>query len=1195
MKRVVLFVMIMFASAYINKKYANYIKLFSDSLPRFFINKLKKRFVFKKIIMIFVERTIINNKNNNAMKKSLLIFLTFLWVINMNAQSVEMYYNFGNPHIVKVGDYHKVDFKDCMQHGEIGSPSLPYYSVRLLLPQGTEASSAEVYFSDFVEVEGEYNLYPIQRFVPYSSAETLPFSKNEDVYAIKSELPEQAHTDVKTHYLNGYAFAFLNFTPLRYVPSTGKIRYAKTVKIVVNTVPEKEDHSAMLRENHYSMNSVRSLAQNAEMMREYKSRATTLSGYDMLVVTRERFVDDFSEYTDYYNSIGIRTKVVSTEYIYSEMEGRDYQEKIRNYIIQEYQNEGIFMVTIGGDVNVVPHRGLYASVNGGETENFEIPADMYYSCLDGNWNDDGDDKWGEIEEADLLPEVGISRLTFTYSSSQASKMIHKSLSYQRSPVLGELRNVLLGSEKADNTPTYGGDYLELIIGEHDDNDYYTVGIPEDYNFTRVYAEHGNWSRMNIMNAINRGAQSIHHVGHAGPNYVAAMFNDDFEDGEFSSLNGKDHNYTYFFSHGCHCGALDVVCVMKRMVAIDNFCFAAIGNSREGFYISGTSEGPSAHLHREMISAQYGDNISILAMALRESKIKTAPWAQEIDGYRWNTYCMNILGDGAVSVWLDEPHILRVCSSSAIQSDEHSYELTVKDEMGVLMSNFMCSMFKNGKMIGRAVTDSQGYANIIFEENIGHNDTLQLKVLGANAFPKTIDITIVPDNKPYVVCLDYTLNDTDCKMDFSESHTMNILLKNSGNTAANNITVNLSCDKPEYVNITDSVENVDVIMGDSDVNLSNAFAFVISDDVPNNTIVNFTLTITNGSETWTYEYDATIYAPDFSVIDAILEDASGDGKIVAGESATICFTVKNSGNSTAEDVLFTVLCPTQNFYYDENTTIVEYLPEAETFTYTFSFRLDEMLPDANYELILSTSSGKYVSYESYYIVVGGKEETFETGDFSAFDWQFKGNGSWAIDSVSPYQGNYCAKASYKNYGGWMKLLIEVEFLNDAEISFYKKISSTNTMFYQNALYFNVDDFCFGDWCGELDWSKSTYKIEKGKHVLNWQFQRIVVMDENEEYAMIDNIMFPPDAIVLDVKVEEEKTMSVYPNPTNGVMKLQLDDKQYDVTIYDFMGRVMNTYKCMTGYCEFDLMDMKNGMYFINIRNDNFNTTQKIIKR
>ncbi|MBO5810687.1 MAG: T9SS type A sorting domain-containing protein [Bacteroidales bacterium] len=1129
------------------------------------------------------------------MKKSLLIFLTFLWVINMNAQNIEMYYDFGNPHIVKVGDYHKVDFKDCVQYGEIGAPSMPYYSVRLLLPQGTEASSVEVYFSDFVEVEGEYDLYPIQKFVSYSSADTLPFSKNEEIYAIKSELPKQAHTDVKTHYLNGYAFAFLNFTPLRYVPSTGKMRYAKIVKVIVNVVPEKEDHSVMLRESHYSLSSVRSFAQNADMMREYESRAASLSSYDMLVVTRNKFVDDFSEYVDYYNSIGIRTKVVSTEYIYSEMDGCDYQEKIRNYIVQEYQNEGIFMVTIGGDVTVVPHRGLYASVNGGEKEDYGIPADMYYSCLDGNWNNDGDEKWGEIDEADLLPEIGISRLPFANSAAQAAKMIHKSLSYQRNPVLGEFHNIILGSEKADNTPTYGGDYLELIIGERDDNEYYTVGIPENYNFTRVYAEHGNWSRMNIMNAINRGAQSIHHAGHAGTNYVAEMFNEDFNDGEFSSLNGKDHNYTYFYSHGCHCASMDATSVMKRMVAMDNFCFAAIGNSREGWYMTGTSEGPSAHLHREMISAQYGDNISILAMALRESKIKTAPWAQDIDGYRWNTYCLNILGDGAVSVWLDEPYILRVCSSSAIQSDAHSYELTVKDEMGVFMSNFMCSMFKNGKMIGRAVTDSLGYANIIFEENIGHNDTLQLKVLGANAFPKTIDITIVPDNKPYVVCMDYTLNDTDCKMDFSESHTMNILLKNSGNTAANNITANLSCDKPEYVNITDSVENIDVIMGDSDVNISNAFAFITSDDVPNNTIVNFTVTITNGSETWTYDYDATIYAPDFSVIDAVIEDASGDGKIEAGESAMISFTVKNSGNSTAENVEFSVLCPTMDFYYDENKTIVKYLPEAETFTYTFSFRLDEMLPDANYELILSTASGKYVSYESYYIVVGGKEETFETGDFSAFDWQFIGNGSWAIDSVSPYQGNYCAKASYKNYGGWMKLLIEVEFLNDAEISFYKKISSTKTIVYQNALYFNVDDFCFDDWCGELDWSKSTYKIEKGKHVLDWQFQRIVVMDENEEYAMIDNIMFPPDAIVLDVKVEEEKTMSVYPNPTNGIMKLQLDDRQYDVTIYDFMGRVVKTYKYMTGYCEFDLTDMKNGMYFINIRNDNFNTTQKIIKR
>ena len=291
----------------------------------------------------------------------------------------------------------------------------------------------------------------------------------------------------------------------------------------------------------------------------------------------------------------------------------------------------------------------------------------------------------------------------------------------------------------------------------------------------------------------------------------------------------------------------------------------------------------------------------------------------------------------------------------------------------------------------------------------------------------------------------------------------------------------------------------------------------------------------------------------------------------------------------------MLCPTQDFYYDENKTVIKHLPETETFTYTFSFTLDEMLSDANYELILSTASGKYVSYESYYIVVGGKEETFETGDFSAFDWQSEGNGYWYIDSVSPYLGNYCARSSFINDGGRAQLSIEVEFLNDAEISFYKKVSSDNSAVYKNGLYFLVDDFIFGDWCGEFDWSKSTFKIEKGTHVLKWIFRRIVVLHENEEYTMIDNIMFPPNAVVLDVKVEEEKTMSVYPNPTNGIIRLLLDDMQYDITIYDFMGRTVKNYKYMTGYCDLDLMDMKNGMYFINIRNDNFNTTQKIIKK
>ena len=44
------------------------------------------------------------------------------------------------------------------------------------------------------------------------------------------------------------------------------------------------------------------------------------------------------------------------------MPGQDNPEKIRNFIIQEYQGSGVEYVMLGGDVEVVPYRGFYCHV-----------------------------------------------------------------------------------------------------------------------------------------------------------------------------------------------------------------------------------------------------------------------------------------------------------------------------------------------------------------------------------------------------------------------------------------------------------------------------------------------------------------------------------------------------------------------------------------------------------------------------------------------------------------------------------------------------------------------------------------------------------------------------------------------------------------------------------------------------------------
>lgn len=121
-------------------------------------------------------------------------------------------------------------------------------------------------------------------------------------------------------------------------------------------------------------------------------------------------------------------------------------EKIRNYITQEYQQNSIEHVVLGGDVEHVAFRGFYCHVQSSSVyEDNNIPSDIYFSSLDGNWNTNGNNLWGEIGEDDLLPEVSVGRMSFS-NTTELAAMLNKTVKYQNEPVLGELRNPLLAEE-----------------------------------------------------------------------------------------------------------------------------------------------------------------------------------------------------------------------------------------------------------------------------------------------------------------------------------------------------------------------------------------------------------------------------------------------------------------------------------------------------------------------------------------------------------------------------------------------------------------------------------------------------------------------------------------------------------------------------------------------------------------------------
>lgn len=101
------------------------------------------------------------------------------------------------------------------------------------------------------------------------------FVKDEALYQSRQSYPETNYGRLTTHYLNGIGFAFSAFTPVQYVPVSGKVMFARTVKVIVKTTASRTDNSRMLWVTPNNANRAKSLAQNPEMLDSYSCRNKT--------------------------------------------------------------------------------------------------------------------------------------------------------------------------------------------------------------------------------------------------------------------------------------------------------------------------------------------------------------------------------------------------------------------------------------------------------------------------------------------------------------------------------------------------------------------------------------------------------------------------------------------------------------------------------------------------------------------------------------------------------------------------------------------------------------------------------------------------------------------------------------------------------------------------------------------------------
>jgi hypothetical protein len=662
---------------------------------------------------------------------------------------------------------------------------------------------------------------------------------------------------------------------------------------------------------------------------------------------------------------------------------------------------------------------------------------------------------------------------------------------------------------------------------------------------------------------------------------------------FAGANGTDHNYFIFKSQGCICGDFADDCILERMVVNQTGAVASIGNSRYGWY-NQAGDGPSAHYHRELIDAYCHERIAGIGEALRESKIQTAPFITmngEIGVLRWSFYALNIMGDVGLANWFDEPFEPTVECATTLPVGTNRIPVTVKDENGDGLYNFECRLFNGTELIAYATTDHYGECELRFAA-VNNNDVLDLYVTGINGLPQHLELSFDNTNCAHVLFDSYTLNDPDGQVDFNESQTLNMTFRNVGNLVANNVTATLSCDAP-YITVTQGNATVGAVDDFASVSLDEAFAFAVSDDVPDQTEVTFTLTCTDGSETWVSQFEMTINAPDYGPIATQLEEVDGDGNGHAdyGETITLHFTGMNTGHSLSPDTYFGVFCSAPEIVFDQHYFSIGNLPVDSTFCVDFTFSIDEMRDATAYELILATYSGNYVVYDSYFVNVASLVEDFETGDFSKFDWQFDGNGEWQVTRSGAQEGRFCAKTRQMGHNSHADMILDYDFACDNEISFYVR-TSTETGY--DFLNFYVDDERIGRWAGETGWTLVSYMIPQGSHRLTWSYVKDGGAVGGQDCVWVDYIVLPPANVVLDVEEDGPSTgsgaFSIYPNPSNGDITIELRQTS-QVNVFNAMGQQVLSLNEVSGLQHIHLNEA--GIYFVRISNEKGVEVKKVV--
>jgi len=575
-------------------------------------------------------------------------------------------YHFEQPEIITLSDGMQIlELLGTRQKDDIvGAPILPVKTANIFIPANEDVVSIDIEYGTLHKIEGSYQIQHVTTSYPLSyQGHVVVDEPAAAIYATNGFYPSDVHKSRGMQFLHGVKILLVDIMPVRYNPSMGQLKYYENLKVKVSTAQRQRLEQAITFKNSIENrdrvlgaieNQEDFLDHHPETQHEKSKRSLPMvdglafeDTRQYVVITTRDLAPAFQTLTSHRTSSqggGYTTHISYIDDIDVGYAGIDLAEKMRNFIRDMYTNHGTQYVLLGGDSDgspqsqAIPTRLVYAQYR--DFSDSQIPSDLYFGCLDGSWNGDGDAFWGELNDGvdggdiDWYSEVYVGRIPAD-DVAEAYNHINKIIAFETSNYAS--KTLLVGEALAD--ATWGGDRLDWV--------YTHMGLtPKTELYDRDWGN-SNWPISQLMDYINSNKYYwINNLGHSTVVYNMGLDYDDI-------FSMKNDNYMFVYAQGCYSGSIDSLNSEGVFESADCFgesitnryadggAFAYIGNSRYGWYTPGSHVERGSNLaHKEFVEAVFSENITKLAEANQISKTDL-PLSSGL--YRWIAFETNLIG------------------------------------------------------------------------------------------------------------------------------------------------------------------------------------------------------------------------------------------------------------------------------------------------------------------------------------------------------------------------------------------------------------------------------------------------------------------------------------------------------------------------------------------------------------------------